>query len=234
MSETWRPGVERAKTAARGGYGIAPGTMKATALVYHCMQGHLSTMRLWASEPAPVHHQSSYHFGISLTGDIVEFVEIGPPAWHAGRLDQTKPTWSGWVEGKSVNSHTLSIAAEGFSQRNAWTDAQLESALTLQRWINQETGMVSSEDTIITHAMIAPTSRANDPGPNFPRDLLIKQTSADEPEPPPKLTRPEMMAAFRDLLVPNNSGRRKASWLKARSVEGGEEHTMLIKRRSRK
>lgn len=232
MADAWMPGVERAETAAKGGYGIANGTMKPTAVVYHVMQGHLSTMRLWASE-RPAHHQSSYHFGLALGGSIVQFAGIGTPTWHAGRLDQIKPSWPGWEDGTSVNSHTLSIAAEGFSQRNAWTDAQVESAITVQRWINQETGLESSDTTIIGHRDIAPTSRQNDPGPRWPKDLIIEKSAPGEAAPPPELTRPELITAFRDLLVPTPS-RLKARWVRQRTVDGGEEHTLLISRRRRK
>lgn len=231
MADVWMPGVERAETGAQGGYKVVNGSMKPTATIYHVMEGHLSTMRLWAAE-RPVHHQSSYHFGVGLDGSIVQFVGLLNPAWHAGRLDATRPSWSGWQDGTSVNAHTLSIAAEGFwNHRNTWNDSQVESAIEVQRWINEQTGLESSPDTIIGHRDVAPTSRQNDPGPRWPRDRIIEESATGEAA-PPELTRAEMITAFRDLLVPT-PGRLKARWVRQRAVDGGEEHTLLVTRRRR-
>jgi len=233
MPQEWMPGVERAETGAQGGYGIASGKMQPTATVHHVIQGWLSTMRLWSSE-RPVHHQSSYHFVVGLDGSIVQFVPIFTPAWHAGRLDKTPPSWSGWRDdGTSVNAHTLSIAAEGFwDHRNTWNNSQVESTVEVQRWINEQTELEPSSDTIIGHRDIAPTSRQNDPGPRWPRDRIIEESGTGEAT-PPELTRPELITAFRDLLVPTPN-RLKARWVRQRKVDGGEEHTLLISRRRRK
>jgi N-acetyl-anhydromuramyl-L-alanine amidase AmpD len=234
MSETWMPGIERAETAAKGGYGIVDGAMQPTATVHHVMEGYLSTMRLWAAE-RPAHHQASYHFGLGLDGSVVQFVPIFTAAWHSGRLDKTPPTWPGWKDGTSPNAHTVSIAAEGFWNRsNTWNDAQVESAISVQRWINEQTGIESSPATVIGHCEIAPTSRANDPGPNWPKDSIIeKSAAAGEAAPPPELTRAELINSFRDLLVPNMPGRFKTKWVRQRKVDGGEEHTLLVTRRRR-
>jgi N-acetyl-anhydromuramyl-L-alanine amidase AmpD len=230
MAEAWMTGVERAETAARGGYGITSGEMRPTGTIHHVMEGHLSTMRLWAAE-RPVHHQASYHFGLGLDGSVVQFVPIFTPAWHSGRLDKALPTWAGWQDGTSVNSHTVSVAAEGFWNRT-WNSAQVESAISVQRWITEQTGIEPSAATIIGHREVAPTSRANDPGPNWPQDLIIeKSTEAGELAPPPELTKAEMIASFRDLLMPNMPSRLKTKWRKRRTVDGGEEHTMLIRKR---
>ena len=233
MPQEWMPGVERAETAARGGYGIASGKMKPTATVHHVMQGYLSTMRLWAAE-RPVHHQSSYHFGLGLDGSIVQFVPILTPAWHSGRLDATPPSWSGWKDGTSVNAHTISIAAEGFwNRRNVWNDSQVQSAISVQRWINEQTHLEPSSETIIGHRDIAPTTRANDPGDRWPRDRIIAESGVEDAT-PAELTRAEMIAVFRDLLVPNMPGQLKTKWTRRLKVDGGEEHTLLVKRRRHK
>ncbi len=182
------PGVERVETAAQGGYGILPGTMVSSATVWHCMEGWLSTMRLWAAEPLGAdgspHHAASYHFGLSLTGDIVQFVPIFTPAWHAGRLDAIPPTWSGHRESVNPNAHTIGVAAEGFyNSPDVWNDAQTMAAIRVQRWIAEETKVGLSADTVIGHREIAPVSRANDPGPRWEKAKIIGGAKWRVPKP---------------------------------------------------
>lgn len=179
----WMPGVTRVETAARGGYGIAPGAMVADTVVFHCIDGWLSTMLLWAAED-PVHHQVSYHFVLPLEGGIVQFVPIFTPAWHAGRLDDTTqypPTWTLWRPLVSPNAHTIAIAAEGLHDAgNVWNKDQMAAAAEVQRWVSAETGFRATEETIIGHCEIAPYSRAHDPGPRWFRNAII----ADASKPP--------------------------------------------------
>lgn len=185
----WMPSAERAETAAQGDPAVVAITPVATC--YHVMEGWLSTMRLWAAE-RPVHHEVSYHFGLGLDGMIVQFVPITAVAWHAGRLDWVDsagrlvkvgtpgarfvpPTWSGYRPSVNPNLYTIGVAAEGFSSSsNVWNPAQMRAAIEVQRWINEQTDMVSIETTVIGHNEIAPLSRPHDPGPRWSKAAIIE------------------------------------------------------------
>lgn len=196
----WLPGADRAPTAAKGGYGVADGEMVPTATVWHVMQGHLSTMRLWAAE-RPAHHEASYHFGLGLNGDVVQFVPIFTPAWHAGRLDNVYPTWPGYRPDMNPGGHTIGVAAEGFhDSSDVWNPVQLAAAVDIQRWIGDQTGMAPTVETVIGHREIAPVSRANDPGSKWPQLWLIQNATAGLLPPKLNLKRPRWATYARALM----------------------------------
>ncbi len=203
MSERgWMAGATRVETAAKGGYGIPDGAMVPDTVVWHCIQGWMSTMRLWASE-RPVHNQVSYHFVLGLDGEIVHFVPIFTPAWHAGRLDDTTeypPTWKLWRPLESPNSHTIAVAAEGLSDAgNVWNKAQMAAAGEVQRWIGEETGIRPTKETIVGHREIAPKSRAHDPGPKWSKQAVID--AAQKRLPPPLTLRNAGWASYGKALL---------------------------------
>lgn len=205
------PGVEQVETAAQGGYGIVPGTMAPSATVWHCMEGWLSTMRLWAAETlgpdGSPHHAVSYHFGLSLSGDIVQFVPIFTPAWHAGRLDDVPPTWSGHRKDVNPNAHTIGVAAEGFyNAPDVWNDAQTTAAIRVQHWIAETTKVGLSVETVIGHREIAPVSRANDPGPHWEKAKIILGSKRQLP-PMPSVYDPRTFNDYA-LAIMGRLGRR--------------------------
>ncbi len=201
MTRGWLPGAERVPTLAKGGYGVPEGAMVADTIVWHCIQGWMSTMKLWAMED-PVHNETSYHFVLPLEGGIVQFVDIFTPAWHAGRLDDTTqypPTWKLWRPLVSPNSHTIAVAAEGLSDSgNVWNSAQMAAAGEVQRWIGEETGIRPTKETIIGHREIAPKSRAHDPGPRWSKAAIIE--AAQKRLPPPLTYRNPRWVAYGQAL----------------------------------
>ena len=202
MPRGWLPGAERVETLARGGYGIAAGAMVPDTCVYHVIQGWMSTMKLWAIED-PVHNATSYHFVLGLDGEIVQFVPIFTPAWHAGRLDDTTeypPTWPLWRPLVSPNSHTIAVAAEGLSDAgNVWNSAQMAAAGEVQRWIGEQTGIRPTKETIIGHREIAPKTRSHDPGPRWSKAAVIEAAQKRLP-PPLTLKNPGWGAYAKSLM----------------------------------
>lgn len=185
----WMPGVERAETAARGGYGgVDPGRMRARAICLHVVEGWVSTMKMWAKE-RPAHHYASYHFVIGMDGHIVQFLPIGDQAWHAGRRDYVdasgrlvasdvpgarlvEPTWPLWDPSVNPGGETVAIAREGFSV-NSWTPEQLDSAILIASWVMEEHGIIPSSETLIGHSELNPASRSRDPGGEWDKERMI-------------------------------------------------------------
>ena len=214
--DRWMPGVERVETAAQGGYGVSRGAMRATAVVHHVMEGWLSTMIRWAQE-RPVHHETSYHFGLGLDGRIVQFVPIDTPAWHAGRRDTRNPTWPLWDVRRNPGGHTVAVAREGF-HGDPWTPEQIEAAVSVTAWIMEQHTIEPAVETLIGHYELNPLTRAHDPGGGWDKDAMFAAIEPDEL--PPKLSR---MDAF--LAVWRNGARGVR-------VEGGRDVYEFRKRRA--
>lgn len=178
----WMSGVERHETAAQGGYGVPSGQMEATAVCVHVMEGWLSTMIRW-SEERPVHHQASYHFGLGMDGRIVQFVPIDTPAWHAGRRDDTDPTWPLWDRNRNPGGHTVAVAREGFHDK-LWTPEQTEAAIRVTAWIMGEHEITPSAETLIGHYELNPVTRAQDPGGDWDKAAMLAAISGETPPVP--------------------------------------------------
>lgn len=174
----WMPDVERAETAAQGGYSVEDGEMKATAVVIHVIEGWLTTMIEWARE-RPVHHQASYHFVVGLSGAVTQFVPIFTPAWHAGRRDDgTPPTWSGWDPPRNPGGHTVAIAREGFASHD-WAPVQIRATVEVCKWVMARHGIIPAVENLIGHYELNPVSRAHDPGGDWDKLEMIAAIIGD-------------------------------------------------------
>ena len=98
----------------------------------------------------------SAHLLIQRGGDLVQFVDFGERAWHAGQST---------YEGRSdCNDFSIGIELEG-TDDDPYTDAQYTSLLAVTNvLIAQYPAM--SVDKIVGHCDIAP-GRKTDPGPAF-------------------------------------------------------------------
>jgi N-acetyl-anhydromuramyl-L-alanine amidase AmpD len=168
----WMPGVLQSPTTAQGGYGIPNEGMRPDAVIMHTIEGWQSTMM------SPSWTSNSYHFTIRQDGRKVQHVSIRTPAWHAGRVDSTPPTWKLWRPGVNPNTHTIGIAAEGRAGDSpthlpaAWTVQQISSAIEILQWIHTVTGIQYTVDTLLGHSEVAVLSRS-DPGPRWPKANVL-------------------------------------------------------------
>jgi N-acetyl-anhydromuramyl-L-alanine amidase AmpD len=195
----WMPGVEHIPTPTYGYTDVSPGTMKPVAVVNHIMAGYQRTMISWAELG---NGQVSAHFTIGRTGRIVQHVSVYDPAYHAGRLDRdgkdrpVQPTWPRYRPGSNPNKYTVGIEHEGFStvpnygydylydDAHPWPDEMIEASIDVHRWILGELGLQPNDLTVIGHNEIAPLSRAQDPGKQWPRRRLISALMASGPAEP--------------------------------------------------
>lgn len=173
-TRNWMPDCRRVPTGAYGGYG----SIEATDVVCHSIEGYRKTMDTWASEKEVV-HQVSYHFVLDIDGTITQYVPVNQAAWHAGRVDaDTNPSvgvpWQGY-QGVNPNSHTIGIGAEGFSAQN-WNKAQHVSCIAILRWLTEQHDISFTADNLIGHCDISPMSRPDDPGPNWDKKSLLGGT----------------------------------------------------------
>jgi len=98
----------------------------------------------------------SAHLLIRRDGELLQFVELGRRAWHAGRSSfQGRP---------ECNDYGIGIELEG-TDEIAFTDAQYQRLSQVTRLIRDRYPAITLE-RITGHAQIAP-GRKTDPGPAF-------------------------------------------------------------------
>lgn len=104
----------------------------------------------------------SAHYLIGRDGAILQLVDEGKRAWHAGA------SWWGGLS--DVNSLSLGIELDN-SGKEAFADAQIDALLVLLAGIRQRHAIPAAN--FIGHADVAPT-RKNDPGVLFPWKKLAE------------------------------------------------------------
>ena len=102
----------------------------------------------------------SAHFFVRRTGEIVQFVQIGDRAWHAGQ--------SVWRGVANCNDYSLGIEMEGLEGRS-FEAAQYRAAARLLR----EAASVWPVTEVVGHEHVAP-DRKGDPGPGFDWRRLLR------------------------------------------------------------
>lgn len=102
----------------------------------------------------------SAHFFVRRTGEIVQFVQIGDRAWHAGQ--------SVWRGVTNCNDYSLGIEMEGLEGRH-FESAQYRSAARLLR----DAASVWPVTEVVGHEHVAP-GRKGDPGPGFDWRRLLR------------------------------------------------------------
>jgi len=180
----WMPGVEHIPTPTYGYADVPAGGMQPTAIVNHIAQGYQRTFDSWARLGNGI---VSAHFTIGRAGRIVQYVGIFDPAYHAGLLDEGRPpSWLGYRRGVNPNKHTMAVEHEGFSiapnydfdyvydAAHPWPDAMVDASIRVQRWALATARLTASAHTVIGHHEIAPRSRAHDPGPQWPRERIMR------------------------------------------------------------
>jgi len=114
-------------------------------------------------------------FGIGKNGDTHQYVELEDCAWANGAIANPDPALAYIYENYNPNVVTWSIEHEGWPN-DLWTEAMYQADLKLKRWLlEQEPGLA-----IVGHFQFDSVSRANCPGPNWPRARLIADLKEKE------------------------------------------------------
>lgn len=136
------------------------GENRPVAVVLHRMQGWATTAHQWALSG---HYGASWHYTVSLAGDIMQHLRHEDGGYHAGIGPNAKtPTWPLWRgHGQNVNTYTIGIECEGF-EGGDWPAAQLESLRWLCRKLSDELGIPYDREHFPAHAEIDVVNRVND------------------------------------------------------------------------
>ena len=86
------------------------GGVKPDVIVVHIMEGSMSGTDAWFKNPAS---DVSAHYGVSKTGNVVQWVDDEDTAQHAGIVDKPSAAIVKERPGKNPNSYTLGIECEG-------------------------------------------------------------------------------------------------------------------------
>lgn len=154
------------------------------AIVQHRMgrdaKGNLATMagtKSWFENKAS---KVSAHFGISLAGEIWQFVPLTQAAWANGIIEDPDMglAWLKEAVEKKLNPNwrTVSIENEGDSD-TVMPEAQYQANKSLTAWLLQLHVLRASSQTIVRHSQITARQRANCPGVGFPMVRLLKELS---------------------------------------------------------
>jgi len=136
------------------------------AVVDHIMCGTLVGCRSWFRNPDS---WASATFGIGKNGDTDQYVSLNDCAWANGAVNKPDPIAASVYTGQNPNMVTWSIEHEGWPQ-DIWTEAMYQADLRLKRWLWQrKSGLL-----LLGHCHIDSINKSNCPGPNWPRDRLLR------------------------------------------------------------
>lgn len=119
-------------------------------IVVHVMEGTMAGTLAWFRNPEA---EASAHYGISRSGEIVQYVRDADTAWHAGRVD--RPTAPQVIErpGVNPNSYSIGIENEGTGKEPP-TEAQVRANVELIRWLCSRYAIPISRRHIVGHREI--------------------------------------------------------------------------------
>lgn len=105
---------------------------KPEAIVIHVMAGSIKGADQWFSNPDS---KVSAHYGISMQGEVHQYVDESNTAWHAGRVHA--PTWKGLKPNGpgtyiNPNFYTIGIEHEGKGDTD-WPDAMYKASANMIR-----------------------------------------------------------------------------------------------------
>lgn len=158
----------------------SPSTHERIAICDHIMDGYMNGTFARFNNPK---EQVSAHFGISLTGTIVQYVSLDRWAYANGILEATPDPTIDWLKAcwdsrnsklkLNPNWFTFSIEHEG-RPGQVIPEAQYQASLFLHKYlIGLFPKILVDRKHIIGHYQISPQSRANCPGDKFPFIRLL-------------------------------------------------------------
>jgi len=217
----WMSDVERIPFREFGHSGVAEDQMYPRAIVHHVMSGRMGGARGMALTN-PVGQAPSWHFSIGRDGAIVQHISIWDTGWHCG-IDQSvipdQLVQRFRAEfGRDVNSWTVGIEHEGFSipaystdgkriddylygDDHPYPEAMIQASIRVQRWVWNSCQWLldipapnDRFDRFLTHAMINPRDRPNDPGAVWDNAVWARVVNGVLAQPAPARVGPETPA----------------------------------------
>lgn len=191
----------------------SPSTHERLAICDHIMQGHMAGTFARFNNPK---EEVSAHFGISLTGQIVQYVSLDRWAYANGVLEATPDLSIPWLADcwnmrntsnpKNPNWFTYSIEHEG-QPGQVFPEQQYQSSLFLHKYLMARSpNILATRKHIIGHYQISPKSRPECPSDTFPFDRLIQDLKGVNPMPARKVPGDfDVIPAFTDFWF-NNGG----------------------------
>ena len=142
-------------------FSVGRGEQKPIGICLHIMEGTMAGSRSWFNNPQS---RASYHYGVSRTGEIWQFVKEENVAWSQGRVN--KPTARIVLDrpGVNPNRYLISIGHEGFST-DTWTEAMKQASAWLIQDICLRHNIPINRTNIIGHYEIT-IGRPNCPAVN--------------------------------------------------------------------
>jgi N-acetyl-anhydromuramyl-L-alanine amidase AmpD len=114
----------------------------------------------WFTDPTNL---SSAHYGIGLNGRIHQYVDLGDRAWANGYTEPGN-RWPGLPD-VNPNDWTVSLELEDLGQHDYQVpEAQYQAAVVAGRLVHAR---YPNLQYLVSHRAIAPSTRANDPGPSW-------------------------------------------------------------------
>jgi len=173
MPDGWCPFANRVDSPnfgyPRGTHGQLTNPL---AVVDHIMCGTLVGCRSWFRNPDS---WASATFGIGRNGDTDQYVSLNDCAWANGAVNKPDPIAALVYTSQNPNMVTWSIEHEG-SPQDIWTEAMYQADLKLKRWLWQrKPGLL-----LLGHCHIDSVTRAGCPGPNWPRDRLLRDLKEED------------------------------------------------------
>ena len=150
-------------------YSVGRNGHSPSVIVNHITAGLMPGCLTWLCNPDS---QASSHYLIAKTGIVYQLVCDNNTAWTCG--DVQKPTWPLLEPGMNPNTISLNIEHEALSPWEALTEPQYEASLALHRMLCAKHFIPQDALHIIGHSALNSQSRANDPGPLFPWERLIR------------------------------------------------------------
>lgn len=153
------------KPAALGNYHTGR-SRRIDMLVIHVMEGGFGPTSKWFQCPDA---RVSAHYGVSVDGDVAEYVRDEDTAWHAGNAD--------------YNARSIGIELEGhIADEAAFTPPMMEALADLSDGLCATWGIPRDRAHLIGHNEV-PDPRGHglggaghhqDPGPFFPWEAFLK------------------------------------------------------------
>jgi N-acetyl-anhydromuramyl-L-alanine amidase AmpD len=142
------------------------------AIVDHIMCGTFEGCRSWFTNP---NSWASSHFGISRDGNIDQYISLLDAAWANGAVNHPDPIAAPVYTGHNPNLVSWSVEHEGWPE-DVWTERMYQADLKLKKWLlARKPGLL-----LLGHCHIDSVTRANCPGPNWPRDRLLADLKGEE------------------------------------------------------
>lgn len=135
------------------------------AVVIHTAEGEFPGLNEWLMNPES---EVSYHFVVTRTGEVTQYVDVEETAWHAGKV--SKPTWEGLEEGVNPNLYTIGVAMEGYAADGPTSIQFCRLALLVQALCLYHAIDIDKKH-IIGHNEI--NGEKDCPGLNFPLESAI-------------------------------------------------------------